>query len=67
MINQFETNVRILELTKKSVEEFREKYTTERKLEFHESSILEQQKLIEELDEYKKKEQMFEEQIKDLC
>ena len=73
--NQFEINQKILNLTKKSLEEYTEKYQIEKNKKNQLENELQMQKnALEKLDEYatmiegyKKKEKMMEEQISELC
>lgn len=71
----FETNEKILQLTKKTLDEYTEKYTIERnknrelekQLELQ-KSYLDKLKEDEELiEEYKKKEELMDQKIMDLC
>ena len=71
----FETNEKILQITKKTLDEYTEKYTIERnKNRELENQIQKQKSSLEKLDEYankveeyKKKEQIMEQKIMDLC
>ena len=71
----FETNEKILQITKKTLDEYTEKYTIERnKNRELENQIQKQKSSLEKLDEYanlveqyKKKEELMEQKIMDLC
>ena len=73
--NQFEINQKILNLTKKSLDEYTEKYQIEKnKKNQLENELQNQKNALEKLDEYatmiegyKKKEKLMEEQISELC
>ncbi len=73
--NAFETNEKILQLTKQTLDEYTEKYTIERnKNRDLENQLQLQKSSLEKLDEYatliekyKKNEQLMEQKILDLC
>ncbi|MCQ2818738.1 MAG: hypothetical protein MJ252_15840 [archaeon] len=75
LLRNFETNTKILELTKQSLSEYMEKYTIERNKNFElEDTLRVQQTSLDKAEEYlviiedyKAKEKQLEERIKDLC
>lgn len=75
VMNQFETNVKILTLTKEALQEYIEKYTDERnknrnlenQLQMNQSSLDKLNEYAAMIEDYKKKEKLLEERISDLC
>ena len=74
LINSLEQNSKILDLTKKGLQEFSDKYTIERNKNRDLETIIQNQKAsidkandyLYQIEEYKKKEALLEERIKDL-
>ena len=71
----FETNEKILQLTKKALDEYTEKYSVERnknrdlenQIQLQKSSLDKLDEYATLIEEYKKKEQLMEQKIMDLC
>jgi hypothetical protein len=72
---QFETNIKILEHTKQSLEDYISKYNEERKknldlenrIHLMEANLAKMPEYVSLIDEYKRKERNLEDRIKDLC
>jgi hypothetical protein len=72
---QYETNVKILELTQNKMQEYISDYTEERKknmdlekrLQLTETNLAKMPEYLDLIEEYKKKEKYLEDRIKDLC
>ena len=75
MKNQLETNIKILNLTKESLQEYIEKYTTERnknrdlenQIQMMQSEVNKVNEYLDIIENYKAKEKELEEKIKELC
>lgn len=75
VMNQFETNVKILTLTKEALQEYIEKFTDERnknrdlenQLQMNQATLDKVNEYVTIIEEYKKKEKLLEERINDLC
>ena len=75
IVNSLETNSKILDLTKQGLQEYSDKYRLERNKNRELESIIERQQddinqlnlLNDQIEEYKKKEALYEERIQDLC
>ena len=75
IVNSYEQNAKILDLTKQGLQEYSDKYRIERNKNRDLESIIQNQKAsidkaneyLFQIEEYKKKEALLEERINDLC